>query len=175
MIREAILSDGGRYRYRLTRSWGERPSSFLPISEKRDVWVMLNPSTADADLDDPTIRRCMGFSRSWGANGIEVVNLFPWRATKPKDLLAAMRAGEDVVSRDRRNHHIGRVFGPGGVLASRVIVAWGAAPWAGEEGERLRGWAMCPDLLCLGTNANGSPKHPLYLPATAELREWARP
>jgi hypothetical protein len=74
----AVLSDCGTYRYELHRSWD--PAGSLC------AWVMLNPSMADADLDDPTIRRCRSFSRSWDYGGIVVVNLYALRATDPEQL-----------------------------------------------------------------------------------------
>jgi hypothetical protein len=74
----ADLSDCGTYRYRLGRRWAEGPV---------DVWIMLNPSTADATVDDRTIGRCMEFSRRWGAGALVVGNLFALRATDPTDLL----------------------------------------------------------------------------------------
>lgn len=77
-LRDAKLSADGLYRYRLGRTW-------CP-SERGVVWVMLNPSTADAHFDDPTIRRCVGFARSWGMGWITVVNLYAFRATYPQEL-----------------------------------------------------------------------------------------
>jgi hypothetical protein len=173
MLREAVLSECGRYRYSLTRVWTPNPDKrTFPTKQPLDVWVMLNPSIADADLDDPTIRRCIGFSRSWGAPGIAVVNLFPWRATDPKELRAAMLRGEDVVNRGQRNHHMSQVMGTGGG-GGRVIVAWGATPWAAEEGERLRNWGGGPwHFQCLGVTRSGAPGHPLYLPRRRRLQNW---
>lgn len=78
MARGAVLSDCHRYRYELTRTWDP--------TQGRVGWVMLNPSTADADVDDPTIRRCVAFARAWGYGGIVVRNLFALRATNPLEL-----------------------------------------------------------------------------------------
>ena len=76
----ATISDCGAFRYRLWRYWqGDKPL----------VFVMLNPSTADANADDPTIRKCIGFAKRYGYGGIEVLNLYAYRATKPADLKAA--------------------------------------------------------------------------------------
>jgi hypothetical protein len=77
----AILSDCGAYRYLLRRSWD--------ISRPAVTFVMLNPSTADADQDDPTIRKCRGFADRLGYGALNVVNLFAYRATKPADLKRA--------------------------------------------------------------------------------------
>src|SRR5262245_19133112 len=90
--KEALISPCGLYRYWLTRTWDN--------SLRRVCWVMLNPSTADAEQDDPTIRRCVGFARSWGAGGIIVVNLFAFRASDPKALLRAA----DPVGPDNDGH-----------------------------------------------------------------------
>ena len=75
--RNAVISACGRYRYLLTRRVGP--------GTRAVTFIMLNPSTADATRDDPTIRRCIGFARSWGIGGVDVVNLFAFRATEPRD------------------------------------------------------------------------------------------
>src|SRR5258708_25884820 len=73
----AVLSDDLVYRYELTRRWDSRPMV---------TWVMLNPSIADAEVDDLTVTKCCGFTQRWGWGGIRVVNLFALRATNPKEL-----------------------------------------------------------------------------------------
>ena len=78
----AELSDCGLYRYLLTRTWDAQC--------ERVVFIGLNPSTADATEDDPTIRRIIGFARSWGYGGVDMLNLFAFRATDPSDLKAAV-------------------------------------------------------------------------------------
>ena len=151
IIKTARLSADGIYRYRLTRSWG--PGAFLPF-------VMLNPSVADADVDDPTIRRCMGFARREGAGGIIVVNLFALRATEPERL-----------------KEVNDPFGPGNhdalyeaaidavTMDMPVVCAWGAG------GVVHGGYRSCIDqfqragarLVCLGKTKDGHPRHPLYV------------
>ena len=81
MYRCAEIDPTGAYRYTLERTW----DGGLPCIG----WIMLNPSTADATQDDPTIRRCIRFSQSWGYGSLIVVNLFAHRATSPKDLFQA--------------------------------------------------------------------------------------
>lgn len=75
----AVISECGLYRYRLWRIWDD--------SKPLCMFVMHNPSTADAQEDDPTIRRCVGFAKSWGYGGIYIGNLSPYRATKPTEML----------------------------------------------------------------------------------------
>src|SRR4029079_19593153 len=106
--KDAVMSPCGRYRYRLTRVWDE--------SRPAVCWVMLNPSTADAVKDDPTIRRGSSFSWSWGAGGLVVVNLFAFRATNPADLLDA----PDPVGPENDAHVRDAAKGAGLVMA-----AWG--------------------------------------------------
>jgi len=158
MERTASLSEDKLYRYELTRRWGEC-SDYV-------AWVMLNPSTADALEDDPTIRRCLKFTERLGYGKLVVVNLFAFRATDPKKLLDA----EDPIGPQNA------VFLRDALLkGSLKIAAWGSVP------NKLRE-AIAPviavmkasgyDLKCLGTTKDGSPRHPLYLRSDAELRPW---
>lgn len=147
--KDAILSDCGRYRYRLTRAWGEgRPVNF----------VMLNPSTADANVDDPTIRRCVGFARDWGHGGIVVTNLFAFRSTNPKMLASAA----DPIGAFNDLH-----IAAAAQEADLVVCAWGSHAYAGGRGRevlrKLRDMGAIPHALRL--TAVGHPSHPLYLPA----------
>jgi hypothetical protein len=157
MTMTAVLSDCGTYRYRLTREWGDGG---------RVVWVMLNPSTADADRDDATIRKIVKFSKAWGYGSLEVVNLFALRATHPVDLAKHL----DPVGPDNDLHITGAVLG-----ADLIIAAWGASypnrcslrPH--KVGKLLRE----RDVHVLGLTANGVPRHPLYmLDETLPVR-WA--
>ena len=110
----AEISHGGRYRWRLTRVWGQGA---------RVCWIMLNPSTADASVDDPTIRRCRGFSQAWGFGGLHVVNLFPLRASEPRVL-------REVNASIRRGIGLGRSnrewIKECAADAGKVVCAWGA-------------------------------------------------
>lgn len=150
-LADAVISDCERYRYRLSRSWG---------SGERMAWIMLNPSTADASLDDPTIRRCIGFARREGYDGIEVINRFAWRATDPMSLVRAGLDGIDIVGPDN-SRHWSDVLSDHGV--GMIVAAWGAS--AGKL--RLRAEPMSEwytgGWFCLGTTASGDPRHPLYV------------
>lgn len=144
----ADISACGRYRYDLRRIWDRRT---LPA-----LFIMLNPSTADAVTDDPTIRRCIGFAHAWGMGGIVVKNLFAFRATKPSDLLLA----NDPIG--PRNLQIG--IGN----ASLIIVSWGGHAERGIIKDRADYvlntlWSHRKRVHCLGTTLNGCPRHPLYL------------
>lgn len=161
MDRSAVLSPCERYRYRLGRRWGDAPPA---------VFVMLNPSTADADNDDPTIRRCMGFARSWGAGGIVVVNLFARRATDPDVLVAAHRDGRCGGDAENDSHILRAIDG-----ASMVIAAWGAKGSLGQRDrmviELVRSAGV--SLSCLRVTKGGYPEHPLYLPGSLTPQPYA--
>lgn len=148
--RGAVISPCGRYRYRLWRRWGAAPAA---------CFIMLNPSTADADVDDPTIRRCIAFAKRWGCGGIRVVNLFAWRATDPAALVQARRDGFDIAG---AYNHVHLVSATGD--AGRVIAAWGAHPLARDRWIYAARWLRPgTDVACLGTTKDGSPRHPLYV------------
>jgi hypothetical protein len=157
----AVVSECGRYRYELRRIW----DASGPLLE----FIMLNPSTADASVDDNTIRRCIAFAKRWGYGGIVVRNLYAWRATNPAELVNL----EDPVGPENRAY-LSRAD------ADCTIVAWGAHPAAvGWWNGYPFGWQpkviQRPALFCLGTNANGSPKHPLYVPSSRTPIQWEQP
>lgn len=152
--RGALLSDCQKFRYALVRRWGQG---------KPLLFVMLNPSTADAVEDDATIRRCAGFATSHAFGAFEVVNLFAYRATDPQELRAAgWQVGPD------NDRHIADAV----QRAGAICVAWGANAKGlsrpAEVMRLLRLHATVP-IQCLGLTASGHPQHPLMLPADRRL------
>lgn len=130
------------------------------------LFIMLNPSTADAETDDPTIRRCLGFAERHSCTRLTVVNLFAFRATKPSDLLKA----EDPVG-PHNNGYLDEQIGYHASMRGPIIAAWGSHPFARDRARLLtEKWGFC--LQALGHTKDGSPRHPLYLPAKAELRPF---
>ncbi len=152
----ADISPCGKYRYLLEREW----SDFSVDQGGSAMFVMLNPSTADGDVDDPTIRRCVGFAKSWGYGWLSVVNLFAYRATDPKELF---KAG-DAVHGPRNQEVIERAATHAGI----IVCAWGAHKSADWQAETVRGWLHGETLYALGFTKSGHPRHPLYLPADAK-------
>lgn len=149
----ARLSDCGNYRYQLTRKWGDGPIA---------CFLMLNPSTADANQDDQTIRKCRGFARREGCGGFIVANLFAFRATDPKHLLTAadpIDPENDVMTRDA----IRCATGTGGP----IIAAWGAHKMVEKRAKLVATWAE--GIQCLGLTKAGHPRHPLYRKGDAPL------
>lgn len=146
----ADISDCGTFRYRLTRYWG--PGYMLPF-------VMLNPSTADANVDDPTIRRCMAFARRESAGGIVVANLCAFRSPSPADLDKA--SDPFGLGNKQVLQCLAQEAAAQGVP---IVCAWGshgagrgdqyAVNLFREEGAKL---------VCLGKTAAGHPRHPLYV------------
>ena len=117
---------------------------------------MLNPSTADAEKDDPTIRRCIAFAARAGFGGVEILNLFAFRATRP----AALKAAADPVGPDN-DDHLRTLFGQHRV----VLAAWGAHGAFRRRADAVRYIAdeLGVALICLGRTAQGQPRHPLYV------------
>lgn len=155
MEKGARLSECSAYRYSLTRRWGSDGTTVL--------WVMLNPSTADADVDDPTIRRCIGFSKAWGFDGLEVINLFALRATDPKELARhPSPEGPD----NWREHAEWKGY------CGRTVVAWGAHPMAAVGARSVEKMYAARGAVCLGRTKSGHPRHPLYVRADQPLEPW---
>lgn len=142
------------HRYLLTRQWGTGQPA---------VFCMLNPSTADAFVLDPTIRRCVGFAKREGCGALRVVNLFGLRATKP----GVLRTAADPVG-PSNDWHISEAV----ENAAVVVVAWGAHGdlhgRAGQVARLLDG----TDLYCLGVTQSGAPRHPLYIAGNTPLQRW---
>jgi hypothetical protein len=128
------------------------------------MFVMLNPSTADAEQDDPTIRRCMGFARTWGFGGIVVLNLYAYRATKPTDL---WRATDPVGPENDR------LLGDYLARAELIVAAWGAHAKP-QRIQALQKMAAVRDaaLHCLGVTKAGAPRHPLYVRGGTQPQLW---
>ena len=150
-IRSAVLSPCGKYRNSLYRAWESGPSLY---------WVMLNPSTADGKLDDPTVRKCIGFSRCNGFGSLVIENLVPYRATNPAGLIG--KYSLDLLgsrwNADRPFERIPR--------DARVVVAWGQFPYKHNHiGERmLEVLKILPRPLHCVRQTRGRPWHPLYVP-----------
>lgn len=132
------------------------------------VWVMLNPSTADATEDDPTIRRCIGFAKREGCGGISVRNVFALRATNPDELLKH----PDPFGPENEAYLLGA---RNVSLLTVLVLGWGAK----IKSPRLVGYyqraAACltgQSPHCFGLTKDGDPRHPLYLKGDAPLVPW---
>lgn len=143
--RWADLSGCGTFRWALGRSWSDGP---------RIAWLMLNPSRADADRDDPTLLRVTSFSRRWGYGSLVVINQHAYRSPNPEVLAAWLARGAGVARAAVLN--AARVARE--VEGCRAVVAaWGAGGDCAAGAALLEGRPA----LCLGTTASGAPKHPL--------------
>lgn len=150
----AAFDAAREYRYRLWRTWdAEKPAV---------AFVMLNPSTADEDADDPTIRRCVGYASEWGYGTLEVVNLFGLRATDP----SALRDHRDPVG-DANDEYLRRVCD----AAAFVVAAWGGNGYIRDRGRQVARF-LDAQLHALDTTRDGHPVHPLYQPADAVPEPW---
>lgn len=154
---DAVISDDGTYRYALNRRWAPD----LPVMP----WICLNPSTADARRDDPSVRRMCGFARREGCGGICVLNLYAIRSPSP-DVLRGTGC-LDPVGPDNDRWLAG--LAPGCDPAVPVVAAWGAHPAA--AGRRLAVMKLLAGVpvACLGVTASGAPRHPLYVRGDAPL------
>lgn len=152
-----ILSSDGKYRYRLEREWDM-------FNKLRVCFIMLNPSTADAERDDPTIRRCISFAKRWGYGGLIVVNLYAFRATDPSKLWklsAADALGPLNVT------HVALALED----CDRAIAAWGAYAPPPAIADLLRSTKRLVEAFVPRTK-HGHPRHPLYVRGDAETEEY---
>lgn len=152
MDRGAYISRCKKYRYGLWRQWDDTKRSI--------AFFMLNPSTADDNLDDPTVRRCIDFANRWGYGGIYVVNLSPYRSTDPKKLNEVVLP-EVIIENNVK--HIKSLES----AVDKYVCAWGSNKVPDKVKESvtpiLSVLQTKGKLFKLGLNKNGTPKHPLYL------------
>lgn len=164
----AIISECGTYRYLLTRWTRTLLSHTLPMANGSLLLLMLNPSTADASKNDPTIRRCISLAERLGAADLTVVNLFAYRATKPKALKEALVAGEDIIGPENDDYIRYAVEN-----ADKVVCAWGRNGM--HYTQRVARVLMILDgveLWCLGETKDEHPKHPLMVPNNTPLKRY---
>jgi hypothetical protein len=141
----------GPYRYSLWREWDPQCPRLL--------WVLLNPSTADASSDDPTLRRRLAFTHSWSFGSLEMVNLYAWRSSTPRELARI----ENPVG-DENDRYIREAA----MRAAKIVVAWGAhRTLHGRDSAVIT--QFCQPLWCLGTTREGHPRHPLYTKGNTAL------
>lgn len=157
----AILSDCGQYRFLLGRDL--EPATTMPV---RLLYIMQNPSTADAEADDPTIRRCKHFAAQAGYTSFEVVNLFAYRTKSPKVL-----ADAGYPAHPKEHAHMVEAM----KRANAICCAWGAVD--GKLGE-VAFWVkqilllQRKPVLCLGKTKAGHPRHPLYVPNSTNFQSY---
>ena len=152
MKKHAIISKDNKYRYQLSRIWDDEKPKVL--------FIMLNPSTADADVDDPTIRRVVNFAKSWVYGGVFVGNLYAFRSTNPKSL----RYTDNPIGTDNIQH-IQSLIG----LVERVIYAWGNKK---KEPDWL--YSLVDSPYCIDVSKKGISKHPLYLKSELKPKLYLR-
>lgn len=143
MNRGAEFSEDRKYRYCLWRIWDENTPKVM--------FIGLNPSTANEDKDDPTIRRVVQFATDWGYGGVFMLNLFAWVTAYPEEL---KKCQDPLGDNDKWL----------GVISDQcpiIVFAWGNFKEAQERAEQVK--KMFPNANCLHLNKNGSPKHPLYV------------
>ncbi len=152
----AVFDASGMYRYSLWRAWyADHP---------RVGFVMLNPSTADEQRNDPTIRRCIEFARAWRFGSIEVVNLFAYKGTDMKELLKV----DDPVG-DENDFFIERAM----ERCSTVVAGWGTkGTLLGRDRQVMQLLRCKQDVYCLGVTKDGHPRHPLYVRGDIRLARF---
>jgi len=153
MDKSAIFSDNRKYRYTLWRIW-DLKSGYV-------MFIGLNPSTADENIDDPTVRRCIGFAKAWGYGALCMMNLFAYRATNPKDMI---KSNNPVGSENDR------FLTNMAVSANIVIAAWGTKGTFLQRDKAVI--SLITNKHVLRFTKDGYPAHPLYLPKDLKPIKW---
>lgn len=172
----AVTDETNTYRYVLGRMWDDYffdKDDWWNHDSPRPLWVfgMLNPSKARHDISDPTMRKCVGFAKRGGAGGILIVNMAAYSETHPRNVVAAMRAGKDVIG--PHNFAVLQWALSRPSVVGLNIAAWGIIP------PKLRNVMQnsvtqfkCSRPKCLGRTADGSPRHPLMLSYDTPLEDY---
>jgi len=150
----AKFSEDRVYRYLLWRKWSDFPCA---------MFIGLNPSTADENVDDPTIRRCVSFAKSWGCGGIHMLNLFAFRATKPEE----MKKADDPYGPDNEDFLKTNLL-----ISDPVVACWGIHGAFKNRAVEIR--KLLPSLKCFGLTKAGHPRHPLYLSKETRLIDFKK-
>jgi hypothetical protein len=155
----AVFSACGRRRYLLCRHVGS--------GSRIACFAMLNPSVADAVHNDNTIARCIGFAQLWGCGWLVVVNLFPWISTDP---LALYKAPEQLLDPKNRDYFV-RAAHAAHDSGGPVVCAWGAHGGLIDQDLVALAWLRRDGIpaQCLGTTADGYPRHPGRIAYTTPL------
>ena len=138
----AIFSEDGNHRFILWRKWDR--------SKPMIGFIGLNPSTANREEDDPTIRRVKRFAFDWGFGGVYMMNLFSKVTPYPKELTGEINQSEND-----------EYLSEWGSRCREIVFAWGSFPEAKKRAEIVS--EMFPEATALQINQNGTPKHPLYV------------
>lgn len=158
VLKAATLSDCEQYRYRLFRQVKPPTASWRWVG-----WVLNNPSTADAEVDDATVRRVWAFSQAWGYNSLYVVNTNPHRSTNPK----AQRVPDETTLAENDSFLLDCM-----AQCSLVVCGWGDKALPELVKRAVPILHACGPLHALHVTANGNPMHPLYLPGDLKPQPW---
>lgn len=145
MEKKAIISKDKIYRYKLSRTWDSTKPTIL--------FIGLNPSIADENIDDPTITRCINFAKDWGYGTLLMANLFAFRSTYPKNIYLI----DDPIGKDNDHYLLECV-----TQSDLIVACWGNNGTYMNREKVIT--ELVPNLYCLQKNKNGTPHHPLRPP-----------
>jgi len=151
----ATISSCRKYRYSLFRIWDKK--------KKHVLFIGLNPSTADEEADDPTVRRCLNYAKKWGYGGFIMVNLFAYRTTFPANL----KKVKYPIGKDNDKYIMTL-----SKKADITVAAWGNYGNLYSRDKQVL--SLIPNFMCLKVNKSGQPAHPLYLKKDLKLTKFTR-
>ena len=150
MIKSAILSKNRKHRYLLSRIWD--------LNNENILFIMLNPSSADEDIDDATTTKVISFSKKWGYGGLHICNLYTYRTSSPKKLFSVPKNKRGSNKNEIKKY---------AKKCSKIVYAWGnkekVPPWLNQ---------MVPNPSFIELSKEGVPKHPLYLKSNLKLKSF---